>query len=94
MVSNVLIVKELVDVFLGKLPRVPPKRQVEFWIDLMPNAAPTAKARYRLAPVEMHELLSQLQELMGKQLIRPSSSPWGSTDSLRREEGRVTPDVH
>lgn len=43
-----------------------------------PSAAPIAKASYCLAPPEMQELSSQLQELLGKQFIRPSSSPWGA----------------
>ena len=55
-----------------------PVRQVEFRIDLIPGAAPIAKAPYRLAPPEMQELSSQLQELLGKGFIRPSSSPWGA----------------
>ena len=66
------------DVFPEDLPGVPPQRQVEFRIDLIPGAAPVAKSPYRLAPAEMQELSSQLQELLDKGFIRPSSSPWGS----------------
>ncbi|CAH1431388.1 unnamed protein product [Lactuca virosa] len=51
---------------------------VEFWIDLVPGAAPIAKAPYRLAPPEMQELSTQLQELLDKGFIRPSSSSWGA----------------
>ncbi|GJY11190.1 hypothetical protein Tco_0379375 [Tanacetum coccineum] len=65
-------------VFLEDLPGLPPTRQVEFQIDLMPGAAPVARAPYRLAPSEMKELLEQLQELSDKGFIRPSSSPWGA----------------
>ena len=61
--------------FPEELPGVPPERQVEFRIDLVPGVAPIAKASYHLAPPEMQELSSQLQELLGKQFIRPSSSP-------------------
>ncbi|GJR96159.1 putative reverse transcriptase domain-containing protein [Tanacetum coccineum] len=57
---------------------LPPTRQVEFQIDLMPGAAPVARAPYRLAPSEMKELSEQLQELSDKGFIRPSSSPWGA----------------
>ncbi|GJR15707.1 hypothetical protein Tco_0798359 [Tanacetum coccineum] len=53
-------------------------RQVEFHIDLVPGAAPVARAPYRLAPSEMKELADQLQELSDKGFIRPSSSPWGA----------------
>ena len=60
------------------MPGIPPVRQVEFRIDLIPGAAPVAKAPYRLAPSEMQELSSQLQELLSKGFIRPSSSPWGA----------------
>ncbi|GKD04118.1 hypothetical protein Tco_1179092, partial [Tanacetum coccineum] len=61
--------------FLG----LPPTRQVEFQIDLIPGAAPVARALYRVAPSEMKELSEQLQELSDKGFIRPSSSPWGAS---------------
>ena len=77
-VDEVPIVREFPDVFPEDLPGVPPERQVEFGIELVPGAAPIAKAPYRLAPPEMQELSSQLQELLGKGFIRPSSSPWGA----------------
>nr|GEW39577.1 putative reverse transcriptase domain, ribonuclease H-like domain, aspartic peptidase domain protein [Tanacetum cinerariifolium] len=57
---------------------IPPTRQVEFQIDLIPCAAPVAWAPYRLAPSKMKELLDQLKELADKGFIRPSSSPWGA----------------
>ncbi|GKD87480.1 reverse transcriptase domain-containing protein [Tanacetum coccineum] len=66
------VVKE---VFPEDLPRLPPTRQVEFQIDLVPGAAPVARAPYRLAPSKLQELSTQLQELSNKGFIRPSSSP-------------------
>ncbi|GKG53407.1 hypothetical protein Tco_0552675, partial [Tanacetum coccineum] len=51
---------------------------VEFQIDLVPGAAPVARAPYRLALAEMQELSTQLQELSYRGFIRPSSSPWGA----------------
>ncbi|KAJ9542440.1 LOW QUALITY PROTEIN: hypothetical protein OSB04_028946 [Centaurea solstitialis] len=54
------------------------RRQVEFWIDLVPGAAPVAKAPYRLAPSKMQELSEQLEERLKKGFIRPSTSPWGA----------------
>ncbi|GKA47066.1 putative reverse transcriptase domain-containing protein [Tanacetum coccineum] len=57
---------------------LPLTRQVEFQIDLIPGAAPVARAPYRLAPSKMKELSDQLQELSDKGFIRPSSSPWGA----------------
>ncbi|GJX45878.1 putative reverse transcriptase domain-containing protein [Tanacetum coccineum] len=60
------IVNEFLDVFPEDLPGIPPERQVEFRIDLIPGATPIAKTPYRLAPSEMKELMSQLQELLDK----------------------------
>ncbi|GJS33059.1 putative reverse transcriptase domain-containing protein [Tanacetum coccineum] len=60
------------------LPGLSPTRQVEFQIDLIPGAAPVARASYRLAPSEMKELSEQLKELSDKGFIRPISSPWGA----------------
>nr|GEY85111.1 putative reverse transcriptase domain-containing protein [Tanacetum cinerariifolium] len=57
---------------------LPPTRQVEFQINLIPVAAPVARAPYQLAPSKMKELSDQLQELFDKGVIRPSSSPWGA----------------
>ncbi|GJT00746.1 putative reverse transcriptase domain-containing protein [Tanacetum coccineum] len=66
-------------VFLANdLPGLPPTRQVEFQIDLIPGAAPVARAPYRLTPSKMKELSEQLKELSNKGFIRPSSSPWGA----------------
>nr|GEV64235.1 putative reverse transcriptase domain-containing protein [Tanacetum cinerariifolium] len=61
------------------LSGIPPTRQVEFQINLVPSAAPVARAPYRLAPSKMKELSDQLQELSDKDFIRPSSSPWGDS---------------
>ncbi|GJT40454.1 hypothetical protein Tco_0940319 [Tanacetum coccineum] len=60
------------------LSGLPSTRQVEFQIDLVPGAAPVARAPYLLAPSEMKELSEQLKELSDKGFIRPSSSPWGA----------------
>nr|GEW11383.1 hypothetical protein [Tanacetum cinerariifolium] len=61
--ENIPIVREFLDVFPEELPGLPPVRQVEFQIDLIPGASPVARAPYRLAPSEMQELSNQLQEL-------------------------------
>ncbi|GJS55708.1 hypothetical protein Tco_0629070 [Tanacetum coccineum] len=76
------------------LPGLPPTRQVEFQIDLVPGAAPVARAPYRLAPSEMKELSEQLKELSDKGFIRPSSSPWGAPVLFVKKERRIIPDVH
>jgi hypothetical protein len=77
-VEDVPIVREYPEVFPDDLTGLPPDRQVEFKIDLVPGAAPVARAPYRLAPAEMKEMMTQLQELLDKGFIRPSSSPWGA----------------
>ncbi|GKF79657.1 hypothetical protein Tco_0235225, partial [Tanacetum coccineum] len=76
--EDVPIVRKFPEVFPEDLPRLPPARQVEFQIDLVPGAAPVTRAPYRLAPAEMQELSTQLQELSDKGFIRSSSSPWGA----------------
>ncbi|GJW87981.1 putative reverse transcriptase domain-containing protein, partial [Tanacetum coccineum] len=77
-IEDVPIVRDFPEVFPEDLPGLPPARPVEFQIDLIPGAAPVARAPYRLAPSEMKELSEQLQELSDKGFIRPSSSPWGA----------------
>ncbi|KAJ9561776.1 hypothetical protein OSB04_006936 [Centaurea solstitialis] len=77
-IQDIPVVREFPEVFPEELPGLPPQRQVEFHIDLVPGAGPIAKSPYRLAPSEMQELSNQLQELLDKGFIRPSSSPWGA----------------
>ncbi|XP_024966032.1 uncharacterized protein LOC112506248 [Cynara cardunculus var. scolymus] len=72
-IEDVKIVNEFPDVFPEDLPGLPPVRQVEFQIDLIPGTAPIARSPYRLAPSEMRELMSQLQDLLDKGFIKPSS---------------------
>nr|GEX07970.1 putative reverse transcriptase domain-containing protein [Tanacetum cinerariifolium] len=76
--EDVPIVRNFPELFPEDLPGLPPIRPVEFQIDLVPGAAPVARAPYRLAPSEMKELVEQLKELSDKGFIRPSSSPWGA----------------
>ncbi|GJU16940.1 putative reverse transcriptase domain-containing protein [Tanacetum coccineum] len=77
--EDVLIVRDFPEVFPKDLPGLPPTRQVEFQIDLVLGVALVTQAPYRLAPSEMKELSTQLQELSDKGFIRPSSSPWGAS---------------
>nr|GFC40948.1 putative reverse transcriptase domain-containing protein [Tanacetum cinerariifolium] len=76
--EDIPIVQNFPEVFPEELPGLLPTRPVEFQIDLVPGAAPVARAPYRLAPYEMKELAKQLKELSDKGFIRPSSSPWGA----------------
>ncbi|GKE10580.1 putative reverse transcriptase domain-containing protein [Tanacetum coccineum] len=76
--EDVPIIRDFPEVFPDDLPGLPPPRQVEFRIELVPGAAPVARAPYRLALSELKELSDQLKELLEKGFIRLSSSPWGS----------------
>ncbi|KAI3797431.1 hypothetical protein L1987_32688 [Smallanthus sonchifolius] len=78
-IQDIPIIRDFPEVFPEDLSGLPPVRQVEFRIDLVPGANPVAKAPYRLAPSDMQELASQLLELTDKGVIRPSHSPWGAT---------------
>ncbi|KAJ0937111.1 putative nucleotidyltransferase, Ribonuclease H [Helianthus annuus] len=77
-IGDVPVVRDYEDVFPEELPGIPPEREVEFGIELIPGAKPVAKAPYRLAPSELQELMSQIQEFLDKGFIRPSVSPWGA----------------
>nr|GEX71461.1 hypothetical protein [Tanacetum cinerariifolium] len=75
--DNIRTVRDFPEVFLDDLIGLPPVREIEFYIDLIPGAFPVVKSPYRLAPSEMLELSNQLKELQEKGFIRPSHSPWG-----------------
>jgi hypothetical protein len=64
-------------VFLDELPGLPPDRDVEFAIELIPGTPLISRRPYRMPPNELAELKKQLQDLLTKGLIRPSSSEWG-----------------
>ena len=76
--EDIAIVKDFPEVFPDDLPGIPPDREIEFEIELLPGTAPISKAPYRMAPTELKELQIQLQELIDKRFIRPSHSPWGA----------------
>ena len=75
--GNIPVAAEYADVF-ELLRGPPPQRNNAFTIELEPGTAPVSRAPYRLAPAEMAELKKQLEELVEKGFIRPSSSPWGA----------------
>jgi hypothetical protein len=88
--ENIPVVCEYPDVFPEELPGMPPDHEVEFVIELMPGMAPISKRPYRMPPNELKELKEQLNVLLDKGFIHPSSSPWGcpalfvkKDDSLR-----------
>ena len=73
--EDIPIVRDYPDVFLEDLPGLPPKREVEFTIDLALRTTLISKAPYRMAPLDLKELKIQLQELLDMGFIRPSVSP-------------------
>jgi hypothetical protein len=76
-VEKIPVVCEYPDVFPDELPGVPPDRDIEFAIELQPRTAPISKRPNRMPPAELAEMKKQLQELLDKGFIRPSTSPWG-----------------
>jgi hypothetical protein len=77
-ISDVPVVCEFEDVFPEELSGLPPDRDVEFVINLVPGTAPIAQSPYRMADVELKLLKAELDSLLEKGFIRPSASPWGS----------------
>ncbi|WVZ75461.1 hypothetical protein U9M48_023511, partial [Paspalum notatum var. saurae] len=76
-IKKIPVVCEFPDVFSEELPGLPPDKDVEFKIDLVPGTAPVSRRPYRMAPDELKELKTQPQEQLDKGFIRPSSLPWG-----------------
>jgi hypothetical protein len=75
--EDIHVIQEYLDIFPDELPRMPPERTIEFKIELQPSTALVARALYKMSPVEMNELKVQLQGLLDKGYIHPSTSPWG-----------------
>nr|GFD21722.1 putative reverse transcriptase domain-containing protein [Tanacetum cinerariifolium] len=91
------IISEFLDIFPDELPGIPPVREVEFNIELIPGSEPISKAPYRVAPIELKELKDQLQELLERGFIRLSMSPWGAPVLfVRKKDGsmRLCIDYH
>ncbi|KAI3813883.1 hypothetical protein L1987_18618 [Smallanthus sonchifolius] len=93
-IDDIPIVRDCPELFPKDLPGLPPHRQVEFQINLAPEATPIARAPCRLVLSELQELSTQMQELLDKGSIRPSSSPWGGSSPICQKEGRDLPHVH
>ena len=87
---DVPVVCEYPDVFPEELPGLPPDRDIEFAIDLVPGTAPIAKRPYQMSVEELVELKKQLKDLLDKCYIRPSASPWGSPVLfVRKKDGSM-----
>ncbi|WMV57559.1 hypothetical protein MTR67_050944, partial [Solanum verrucosum] len=78
-IESVPVVNEFLGVFPNDLPGVPPEREIDFGIDLLPDTQPISIPPYRMAPAELKELKEQLRDLLEKGFIRPSQSPWGTS---------------
>ena len=76
--KDTLVVREFSDVFPEDLPSIPPDREIDFQIELTPGTEPISKEPYRMAPLELKELKVQMEELLNKGFVRPSTSPWGA----------------
>jgi hypothetical protein len=88
--DEIPVVCEYPDVFPDELPGMPPDRDVEFVIELQPGTAPVSKRPYRIPPKELAELKTQLQQLLDKGYIHPSSSPWGCPALLvKKKDGSL-----
>ena len=66
------------DVFSNEIPGLPLRRDVDFNIELHPSTSPISMTPHRMVPAKLQELKAQLQELLDKGFIRPSTSPWGA----------------
>ncbi|XP_071927217.1 uncharacterized protein [Coffea arabica] len=88
--EDVPVVREFLDIFSEELRTLPPEREVEFKIDLMPGTAPISKTPYRMAPAELKELKIQLQDLLKKGFVKESDSPWGAPVLfVKKKDGRL-----
>ena len=83
------VVCKYVDVFPDELPGLPPHRDVDFGIELHPGTSTISMTSHRMAPVELQELRVQLQELLDKGFIRPSTSPWGTSVLVAKKRGKT-----
>src|ERR1044072_4711969 len=88
-VRSIPVVQEFEDVFPKDVPALPPVRDVDFTIDLVPGTGPISIAPYLMAPAELAELKDQLEDLLSKGFIRPSVSPWGAPVLLvKKKDGK------
>jgi hypothetical protein len=88
-IYDISVVCEFSDVFPDDLPGLPLDIEMEFVIELKPGTAPISRRVYRIPPNELAELRAQLQKLLDKGFMRPSSSPWGCLALLSRRRTRL-----
>src|SRR5687767_8837761 len=88
--ESVPVVNEFPDVFPNDLPGIPPEREIDFGIDLLPDTRLIYIPPYRMAPAELKELKEQLKDLLDKGFIRPSISPSGAPVLfVRKKDGTL-----
>nr|XP_040253990.1 uncharacterized protein LOC109737009 [Aegilops tauschii subsp. strangulata] len=93
--EEVPVVRDYPDVFPEELLGMPPDRDIEFLIDLIPGTGPIAKRPCRMPPQELEELKKQIRELQAQGFIRPSSSPWGAPVLfVEKKDGTLRMCVH
>ena len=84
--EDIPVVREFSNVFLEDLPGIPLDRKIDFQIELAPRTEPISKAPYRMAPSELKELKVQIEELVSKGFVRPSTSPWGASVLFKKKK--------
>ena len=90
LVDEIPVVREFPYIFPDDIAGLPPDREVEFTIDLIPGTEPTSIPPYRMDPAELRELKAQLEELLRKGFIRSSISPWGApVIFLKKKDGSL-----
>jgi hypothetical protein len=88
--EHYVVLEDFEDVF-KEVPGLPPRRDIDFSINLMPGAAPVSKTPYRMSTPELKELQMQLEEVLKKGYIWPSVSPWGSPVLfVRKKDGTLS----
>ena len=89
-IDRLPVVKEFLEVFPDEIPDVPPEKEVEFAIDLVPGTKPVSMAPYRMLASELAELKKQLEDLLDKKFVRPSVSRWGAPELLvKKKDGSM-----
>jgi len=89
-IDRLPVVNEFPKVFPDAIPDVPPEREVEFSIDLVPGTKPVLMAPYRMSASELAELKKQLEDLLDKKFVRSSVSPWGAPVLLvKKKDGSM-----
>lgn len=88
-IDDIPVLEDFSDVFSDDVPSLPLVREIDFTIDLLPGTALISQAPYRMAPAKLQELKTQLQELVDKGFVRPSTSPWGAPVLFVKKDGTL-----